>query len=98
MSRTFQMMSSGAGDIAIGTVLAYDPRNSLAAQQYQRNYPIAICMCGSTAQRPQGGDGDVVSNQGQPQAGILFLDTSLGFIVVSDGAGGWRNPATGSAV
>lgn len=47
---------------------------------------VANVGSGATAQRPS-----------VPTAGDKYLDTSLGYIVVYDGAA-WRNPASGAAV
>ena len=97
MYRTYQKMSDGTGNVAIGTVATFD---TIAAQRQDnaRDYKIQIALAGPTSARPQGGDPDVVCSNGQPQAGIQFLDTTLGYVVVSDGSGGWRNPANGNAV
>lgn len=95
MNRTYQMMSAGIGTVALGTVSALDPKT---AQLMSHDYPIGICMCGPTSARPQAGDPDIPCPNGQPQGGIYFLDVTLGFIVVADGQGGWRNPASGASV
>jgi hypothetical protein len=97
MYRLYQKMSDGTGVVAVGTVVTLD---AIAAQQAanMRDYKIQIGLAGPTSARPQGGDADVICNQGQPVAGINFLDTTLGYIVISDGQGGWRNPSTGASV
>lgn len=97
MYRLYQKMSDGTGVVAVGAVVTLD---AIAAQQpaNMRDYKIQIGLAGPTSARPQGGDADVLCNQGQPQAGIQYLDTTLGYLVIADGQGNWRNPATGSAV
>lgn len=95
MTRNYQMMSAGLGSVALGTVAALDSRS---AQLQSRDYPIQICLTGTTAQRPRASDGDLPTPAGQLQAGIHYLDTSLGYIVISDGQGNWRNPSSGSVV
>jgi len=97
MTRSYQKMSDGTGSVAIGTVVTLD---AIAAQQAanMRDYKIQIGLAGPTSARPQGGDADVICNQGQPQAGIQYLDTSLGYVIIADGQGNWRNPATGASV
>jgi hypothetical protein len=92
MYRTYQMMSNGQGAVAAGTVILATPHE---AQVHTRDYPIQIALAGTTAQRPQAGDPDFAIGLG---AGIHYLDTTLGYIVVSDGTGLWRNPATGASV
>jgi hypothetical protein len=90
-------MSDGTGVIALGAVATFD---AVTANQLEnvRDYKIQIGLAGPTSARPQGSDADVISNQGQPQAGIQYLDTTLGYVIVADGQGNWRNPSTGSAV
>lgn len=92
MTRYYQMMSNGKGAVAAGTVAISDPRT---AQQNARDYQVQICLTGTTAQRPKAGDPDFSIGV---QAGIQYLDTSLGYVVVSDGTGAWRNPISGAAV
>lgn len=91
MFRQYQMMSAGTGAVAAGTVALLDG----TAQSQFRDYPICIGLAGPTAQRPKAGDPDFLIGV---QAGIHYLDTTLGYIVVSDGTGLWRNPATGASV
>jgi hypothetical protein len=93
MNRTYQMMSVGAGANALGAIALIDSQD---AQRNSREFPISIAMAGPTGARPQVGDPDIPL--GPVQGGVLFLDLTLGYIVVSDGAGGWRNPASGSVV
>jgi hypothetical protein len=93
MLRFSQLMANGAsGVVAAGTVMLATPHE---AQAHSRDYPITICLTGTTAQRPQAGDPDF--SIGLP-GGVLYLDTTLGYIIVSDGTGLWRNPATGASV
>ena len=86
---------------------AYAPTNPVAAgtvatvaswsqAQNSPNYCF-VAMTGTTAQRPVlGVDNDVMAAPQLP-AGFHYLDTTLGYLVVWDGAS-WRNPATGAAV
>lgn len=53
----------------------------------------AAAFVGTTAQRPTTSEGSGVA----PSRGQLYLDTTLGYVVVFDGAL-WRNPANGAAV
>jgi hypothetical protein len=93
MYRLYQMMSNGKGAVAAGAVKLLD---GSSVQQYQRDYPVQVAdMAGTTGQRPKAGDPDF--SIGLP-AGIHYLDTTLAIIVVSDGTGLWRNPATGASV
>lgn len=57
---------------------------------------VRICMSGTTAQRPTA---KAISHGGTDQLyeGMLYLDTTLGYIIVYDG-GAWRNPASGASV
>jgi hypothetical protein len=52
-----------------------------------------VCRVGTTAERP------TTSAQEPSPAGIsmLFLDTTLGYVIVFDGVA-WRNPMTGAVV
>ena len=93
MYRLYQMMSNGKGAAVVGAVKLLD---GSSVQANQRDFPIQLAdMAGTTAQRPKAGDPDFPI--GLP-AGIHYLDTTLAYIVVSDGTGLWRNPATGAAV
>jgi non-canonical (house-cleaning) NTP pyrophosphatase len=91
MYRQFQLLSNGSGAVAAGAVLLAE---ASSVQSHSRDYAVAI-MAGPTTARPQRGDADF--SIGVP-GGIHYLDTTLGYIVVSDGTGAWRNPATGAAI
>jgi hypothetical protein len=93
MNRTFQMMADGrSGVVAAGTVKLVDAQN---VQANSRDYPIQIGLAGPTAARPKAGDADFLT--GLP-AGLRYLDTTLGIVVVHDGTGAFRHPITGAAV
>lgn len=53
---------------------------------------IAVCPVGTTAQRPTG-----TADPNSPTPGTLFLDVTLGALIVFDGAT-WRSPVDGAAV
>jgi len=89
MYRQYQLISNGAGAVAAGQV------TQTASQSPNRDYQIPVCMAGTTLSRPKQGDLDFPIGV---QGGIHYLDTTLGYIVVSDGVGIWRNPATGASV
>jgi hypothetical protein len=42
--------------------------------------------------------GDTPGATSTLQAGITFLDTTISSIVISDGAGNWRDPSSGEVV
>jgi hypothetical protein len=90
--RQFQLLSNGSGAVAAGQVLICE---ASAVQANSRNYSISVAMAGTTAQRPKQGDADFPLPL---QGGIYYLDTTLGFVIVSDGKGAWRNPFTGALV
>lgn len=90
MYRTYRMMATGQSVALLGTVSDLDP----ATAQHTPGV-FQVCMSGATGARPKAGDPDF---QIGVQAGIHYLDTSLGYIVISDGANGWRNPASGALV
>jgi hypothetical protein len=92
MNRTYQMMSNGQGAAVSGAVTLATAHH---AQANSRDYHIQIGLAGPTTARPVQGDPDF---PGGVPGGILYLDTTLGYIVVSDGTGLWRNPATGASV
>jgi hypothetical protein len=92
MYRTYRFLSAPGSAAAPGTTYDLDPATA------QRTPGIfQVCMSGPTSTRPKLGDPDMPSG-GQGQANVHFLDTTLGYIVVSDGAGNWRNPYSGAAV
>lgn len=64
-------------------------------QGQSRDY-MQCCLAGTTAQRPMPGDNDMPA-LGAP-AGVPYYDTTLTYVIFSDGAGGWRNPANGNLV
>jgi hypothetical protein len=92
--RYFAMMSNGSGAAAAGAVLIVPAGQMTAANN--RDYPIQIGdLAGTTAQRPQLGDPDY---PGGVPGSIDYYDTTLTYVVVSDGKGNWRNPANGNVV
>jgi hypothetical protein len=92
-TRSYVTISDGKGAATQGTVKISE-KSTIQGQT--RDFPIVVCMAGTTAQRPAAGDSDMPAG-GAPSA-HLFLDTSLGYIIVSNGQGGWHNPATGAKV
>jgi hypothetical protein len=93
MNRTYRCLSTAASPALPGTT--YDLNRNDAQTQH---HVFQVCLSGTSSQRPNAGDGDMPAAAGNLQAGIHFLDLSLGYIIVSDGAGNWRNPYTGAAV
>jgi hypothetical protein len=79
----------GGYKVNVDTVVDLDRTTALIAAQF-----ITICMSGTTAQRPQQGDTDVI---GPLNAGTLYCDTTLSKIIVWTGAA-WRDPFTGGVV
>jgi hypothetical protein len=92
MLRQYQMLSNGSGAVAAGQVLLCE---ASAVQSKSRDYSVTVGMAGTTAQRPKQGDADFPL---PVQGGITYLDTTLGFVIVSDGNARWRNPLTGALV
>jgi hypothetical protein len=88
--RTYRVMASGKGATALGTVSDVEQSAVMTTHHVHQ-----LCLSGSTAQRPRVGDGDVPN--GVP-LGVWFIDTTLNAVIVSDGAGTWRNPLTGALV
>ena len=90
MTRFFRMMAVGAANnpIVPGTITVIDANAARTATNY-----FAVAQTGTTAQRPLATDPDV---RGLP-AGLLFFDTTVGGLIVFDGAT-WRSPITGAAV
>jgi hypothetical protein len=99
MYRTYLKMSDGTGVVALGTMATLDVVTANQPENV-RDYRIQIGLAGTTAQRPVGGDADMyaANGNGQIQAGVQFFDSTLGYIIVADGQGGWRNPASGASV
>jgi hypothetical protein len=89
MYRQFQLLSNGSGAVAAGQTLL------VTSQSPNRDYQIPVAMAGTSAARPKQGDPDFLIGV---QGGVRFLDLSLGYIVISDGTGQWRNPMTGAVV
>jgi hypothetical protein len=54
---------------------------------------VTVALSGTTAQRPKSGDPDVPNLR----AGALFVDTTLGKVIVWTGAN-WRDPITATVV
>jgi hypothetical protein len=69
-----------------------DPSSGDASSLVSQGF-IAICASGTTSQRPIFASTSV----GVGLRDVLFLDTSLGKIIVFDGVS-WRDPVTGNAV
>lgn len=94
MTRFQLMMSNGQGAVAAGQTQLVPA--GAAAQAVIRDYPVQVAdLAGTTAQRPVGGDPDF---PGGIPGSIDYYDTTLTYVVVSDGTGKWRNPANGNAV
>jgi hypothetical protein len=95
MNRQYRMLAGPAAQVPVGGLATVD-----ASPQTAGSYPgfFQLCLSGPTSARPNGSDGDFPAAAGNLQAGILFLDTTLGYIITSDGSGGWRNPNSGAAV
>jgi hypothetical protein len=75
--------------VATGAVADVDQNSARIAPQI-----VAVCLSGTTAQRPKPGDSDVANG---PRCGDLYLDTSLGSFITWTGAS-WRDPLTGDVV
>jgi hypothetical protein len=91
--RFYLMMSNGQGAAAAGATTLVPVGSQ---QSVSRDYPVQIAdLAGTTAQRPVGGDPDY---PGGVPGSVDYYDTTLTYVVVSDGLGKWRNPATGGAV
>ena len=88
--RNHLMMATGKGGNATGSVAAIERSSAVALNGF-----ISLCLTGSTAQRPALGDNDF---PGGVPAAIPYFDSTLGYVVFSDGTGRWRNPANGNAV
>lgn len=89
--RTFRCLTTAANPQGAGVALDLDPNT---AQRTPGIYQVALS--GSTAARPLASDADFAGRG--LQAGIHYFDITLGKIVISDGAGNWRDPASGSIV
>ena len=101
MSNTTRMLPSSAAAAAIAVngrnyTTASSPVDVIIqsdAQVLAANKWISVAPSGSTAQRPttaQTGNGPV-------PVGQIYLDTTLAYLIVFDGAL-WRNPATAASV
>jgi hypothetical protein len=91
MYRTYRFLNTPASTDVAGTTYDLDPPTA------QRTPNIfQVCMSGPTSARPKAGDADMPAASGVLQAGIHYLDTTLAVVLVSDGAGLWRNPVTGA--
>jgi hypothetical protein len=96
MIRTYRLIAGPAASAAVGTTADVPPQSAGGYPGY-----FQVALSGPTSARPKAGAGDMppaYGNAGALQAGILFLDTTLGYIVVSDGTGAWRNPNSGASV
>ncbi len=92
--RTYRYITNTKSNLAAGTPL------DLTQAQGNAN-PGATptdLLSGPTTARPKASDGDIPTPNGSIQAGVAYLDTTLGYVVVSDGNGAWRNPNSGSVV
>lgn len=92
MYRQYQLISNGSGAVAAGQVLLCEASQ---VQSKSRDYPICLGLAGPTAQRPKAGDADFLT--GLP-AGLQYVDTTLGLVVIHDGKGAFRHPITGALV
>jgi hypothetical protein len=93
MNRSYQVMSlGGTSSQPLGTVAILPERDAMLQQQ---TYQQRLAMAGPTSARPARGDADFL--QGVPAA-FTYLDTTLGYLVIADGSGAFRNPATGASV
>lgn len=90
VNRTYRFVSNKTGAPAAGAVA------DLLAGAPSQGYFGTNLMSGPTASRPQATDADFGARG--VQAGIFYLDTTLGYVVVSNGAGGWVNPYSGAVV
>jgi len=88
--RNYLMMSTGKGAATTGSTSAL---TRAAAQTTP--HVFQCCLTGTTAQRPVKGDNDF---PGGVPAGVPYYDSTLTYVVFSDGTGLWRNPANGNAV
>ncbi len=90
MTRFYRMMATAAANnpVVPGTITVIDANASRTATNY-----FAVAQTGTTAQRPLATDPDVP----RLPAGTLFYDTTVGDLIVYDGAT-WRSPITGVAV
>jgi hypothetical protein len=84
-------MATGKGPTALGTVSDVEQ-----SQVMETHHVVQLCLSGTTARRPQQGDGDMPG--GSVPLGVFYLDTTLNAVIVSDGNGGWRSPITGALV
>jgi hypothetical protein len=66
--------------------------NALEGQNFLR-----IGWVGPTASRPKAADLEFSSTPAAMK-GFRYIDTTLGYEIVCDGAGIWHNPVTGAAV
>ena len=64
--------------------------DSAECNQLTSNGWLRVALVGTTAQRPDAG------NPNSIQSPTLYLDTTLGKLIVWEGTG-WRDPMTGSA-
>jgi hypothetical protein len=91
MYRQYRMIAGPAAAVAAGTTVDATPQTAGGYPGY-----FQVCLSGPTTARPKAGDPDMPATM--LPAGILFLDTTLAYVVVSDGTGAWRNPSTGASV
>jgi hypothetical protein len=85
-AKTISVLKEGRAYLSQGAGAVIDAHESdLHALDSAGYTPVA--MSGATAARPVG-----------PRKGQHFLDTTLGKLIVADGAGTWRDPVTGAAV
>jgi hypothetical protein len=93
--RTYRLIAGPSTAVAVGTVADVTPHDAMTPT-YQGWLPTGL-LCGPTSARPTPG-ADMPAPGNCVQAGIAYLDTTLAYVVVSDGAGNWLNPATGEVV
>jgi hypothetical protein len=74
--------ASGGGYVDLqGDPVTGDAAASVIYQTF-----VVVCQSGATSARPT-----------NPSVGLKYLDTTLGYVVVFDGAN-WRNPATAASI
>jgi hypothetical protein len=78
---------------AVGSTVTINGSDANAAQGQNL---MLIAAVGPTASRPKVGDSDVPGPSSLQ--GLRYIDQTLGYEIVADEAGVWRNPSTGAAV
>jgi len=70
---------------------------TINAGEFQGTTGTFVCISGATTSRPSPAQ-LLNNNWNRAVVRIKFFDTTLGKLIVYDGAGGWRDPATGALV